>query len=99
MPHTVIKPARHRFWLRLLLAGPVVFIGSFLVMAGAALWLPKGEAEVSHIVMPVLVMPAIWAALFFYAYLDNRLWRAYAVITTILGIHGLMIWHHLQGAG
>ena len=90
--------SRLRAWLRGLLAGPIVFLGTFVVMAGAALWLPKGQAEVNHIVMPVLMLPAIWGALFFYAYLDRRLWRAYAVTLAVVGLHLALIANHLFGA-
>lgn len=87
--------SRLRSILRGLLAGPLVLIGTFVVMAGAALWLPKGEAEVNHIVMPVVFLPAIWGVLFFWAYLDKKLWRAWAVVGGVILVHGGLIARHL----
>jgi hypothetical protein len=59
---------RPRRWLRVLLAGPLVILTSVTVTAGGALWLPKGAAEIDHLMLPILLFPAIWAALFFHAW-------------------------------
>ncbi|HEY0974159.1 MAG TPA: hypothetical protein VGE57_06670 [Solimonas sp.] len=88
-------PSRRAFWWRVVLAGPLVFICAALVMSGGALWLPKGPAQIDNIVLPIVLFPAIWAAFFFYACLDRRLGRAYAVIGGLSLLHVAMIAAHL----
>jgi hypothetical protein len=56
---------RRSFWLRVLLAGPLVILTSVVVMLGGALWLPQGAAEIDHLMLPIVLFPAIWAVLFF----------------------------------
>ncbi|WP_240433604.1 hypothetical protein [Solimonas sp. K1W22B-7] len=80
-----------RFWSRFALAGPVTFLCAALVMCGGALWLPKGTAQIDNLVMPIVLFPAIWAALFFYAYLDRSLARAWAVIGGLSLLHAAVI--------
>lgn len=89
-------PSRRRFWLRFVLAGPVVFIAAALLMCGAALYLPKGPAQIDNLVAPVVFFPAIWAALFFYAMLDRRLGRAYAVVAALSLAHAGLLALHLM---
>ncbi len=86
-----VSAARRRFWSRFALAGPVVFLCAALVMCGGALWLPKGPAQIDNLVLPIVLFPAIWAALFFYAYLDRRLARAWAVIGGLSLVHLVVI--------
>lgn len=91
---SVTPPAaasRRAFWSRVVLAGPVVFVCAVLVMAGGAFWLPRGAAEIDNLVLPVVLFPAIWAALFFYACLDRRLARAWTVIGALFVSHAALI--------
>ena len=90
--------ARHRAWLRGLLAGPVCFATAGLVMAGAALWLPKGPASIDNIVLPMALFPLIWALLFFYLLLDRRLGRAWLVAVLLLAGHGALIASRMYAA-
>lgn len=88
VPASPPLPASHRssrraFWARIILAGPLAALASVLVMAGGALWLPKGAASIDNLVLPIALFPAIWAALFFYASLDRRLGRAYLIVAGI----------------
>jgi hypothetical protein len=88
-------PSRSRAWSRGLLAGPVVLLASCCILAGAALWIPAGQAQINNLAFPILLFPLIWTVLFLYAFLDRRLLRAYAVIS-ILGIsHAALIAAHL----
>jgi hypothetical protein len=90
---------RRRALSRGLLAGPAVFVTAAAVMAGGALWLPAGRAQIDHIVLPVVLFPAIWALLFFYASLDRQLLRAWLLVGALLAVHlGAIAWH-LHGAG
>lgn len=87
--------ARRRFWLRVVLAGPLALVASGLVMAGGALWLPKGAAQIDNLILPIVLFPAIWAALFFYACLDRNLVRAWTVVGGLTLLHAGMIALHL----
>lgn len=80
-----------RRWSRGVLIGPVVFMTSAAVMAGGALWVPKGAASIDNIVLPIVFFPAIWAALFFHACLDRSLWRAWLLNVSLLLGNGLAI--------
>ncbi|WP_206362950.1 hypothetical protein [Stenotrophobium rhamnosiphilum] len=88
------KSSRGRAWSRGILAGPVCFIVSALVMAGAALWYPEGPAHINNIAVPIALFPAIWAVLFFYLMLDKKLGRAWTVALVLLAVHTGLIGHH-----
>lgn len=94
-----VASGRRAFWSRLALAGPVAFICAALVMCGGALWLPKGPAQIDNIIVPIVLFPAIWAALFFYTCLDRRLGRAWGVVGALSAAHIALIAAHLLGAG
>lgn len=96
-PHSA--PNRRAFWSRIALAGPVTFICAALVMCGGALWLPKGPAQIDNIVVPIVLFPAIWAGLFFYACLDRRLGRAWGVIGGLSIAHIALIATHMMTSG
>lgn len=86
--------SRQNFWLRVLLAGPLVLACATLVMAGGAIWLPKGAAQLDNLLLPILLFPAIWALLFFHACLEPRLGRAYAVTAGIALLQLTLIGGH-----
>lgn len=75
---------RSRAWLRGLLAGPLALAAACVAMAGGALWLPPGAADVNNLVLPVVLFPLLWTALFLYACLDRSLMRAYGVIGAVV---------------
>lgn len=83
----------------MLLAGPLAFTCAALVMCGAALWVPKGPAQIDNIVLPIVLFPAVWAGVFFYSCLDRRLVRAYAMVTLLGVAHGAAIAAHLWRSG
>jgi hypothetical protein len=94
----VTSPGRR--WSRGILAGPITFVTSVAVMAGCALWVPKGVASINNIVLPVVLFPAIWAALFFYACLDRRLLRAWLITLALLVANALLIaWQFIAQGG
>ena len=86
---------RRRAWQRGLLAGPVVFIAAALIMCGGALWMPQGATQIDNIVLPIVLFPMIWAALFFYTLLDRKLWRAWTVTLVLAAGHGAAIAQHV----
>lgn len=76
-----------------MLAGPVSLVVACLIMAGGALWLPVGEAQVNNLVLPVILFPLIWTALFLYACLDRSLKRAYIVMLALGAVNViLLVW-------
>jgi hypothetical protein len=86
---------RLRAWMRGLIAGPVALIGACLVMAGGALWIPPGKAQVDNLVFPIVLFPLLWTALFLYACLDRKLGRAYAVLGALAAVNALLVVLHL----
>jgi hypothetical protein len=87
---------RTRRIARVILAGPVVFGAAVVVMAGGALWVPSGAARIDNIVLPLVLFPAIWAVLFFYACLTRRLLRSYIVVAAIVLSNAAMLARHLM---
>jgi hypothetical protein len=94
---TSMSTDRRRFWSRFALAGPVAFVCATLLMAGGALWLPGGRAEIDNLVLPIVLFPAIWAGVFFYAMLDRRIGRAWLILAGLSVVHAGMIATHVIG--
>lgn len=82
---------RLRRWIRIALAGPGAVIVALVMMAGMALWLPSGAAGIDNLVLPLILVPLIWAGLFFHACLDRRLGRVAIIAGGLLLIHGGLI--------
>jgi len=89
--------SRLRLWGRGVLAGPLALVAAVLVMAGGAVWLPPGEAQVNNLALPVILFPLLWTVFFLYACLDKKLARAYAVIAAFVAVNAALIaWHLLH---
>lgn len=89
---------RSRF-LRGVLAGPLVFLCSVAVMGGLAVLIPPGPALINNVAVPLVLFPGAWGLLFFYACLDVKLLRAYAVVAGLMLLNGGLIgWHFIQTA-
>lgn len=86
---------RARKWLRGLLAGPIALIAACLLMAGGALWIPPGKAQVDNLVFPVVLFPLLWTALFLYSCLDKKLGRAYAIVGALSAANAALLVFHL----
>lgn len=82
---------RSRKWIRVGFAGPGAFVIALVVMAGMALWLPGGAAQIDNLVLPLVLFPLIWAALFFHACLDRRLGRVAVVAAALLAVHAGLV--------
>lgn len=78
-------------WARVILAGPLALVCSIVILGGSLVWLPHGAGGVNHIVMPIVLYPAIWTALFFYTCFERRLGRGYAVVIGLLALHVILI--------
>ena len=102
-PDTPAGQGRGPLIARWIVAGPLVLVASILVMAGMTAWFPEGAAGINHLAFPILLFPAIWALLFFYALLDVRPWRAGAVILALALANGVPVLSAvqtmMQGAG
>jgi hypothetical protein len=90
------RSSRWQTAARVTLAGPVTVLLSAMVFAGMPLWFPRGAAGVDHIVLPLILLPAIWAALFFYAVLDRSLVRVALVALVIGSVHGALLVSHFS---
>lgn len=80
-------------WIRVALAGPGAIVVSLVIMSGMPLWLPRGAAGVDNLVLPLILVPLIWAALFFHACLDRKLARVAIVAAALFFIHGGLVAH------
>ncbi|MES2497235.1 MAG: hypothetical protein V4618_14075 [Pseudomonadota bacterium] len=78
-------------WVRIGFAGPGAVIVALVVMAGMALWLPGGAAGIDNLVLPLILVPLIWAALFFHACLDGRLGRVALVAIGLFVVHAGLV--------
>lgn len=76
---------------QVILAGPLVLTCSILIMGGGLLWVPPGAGGVNHIVLPIVLFPAIWIGLFFYACFERRLWRGYSIVAGLIALHIFLI--------
>ncbi|MEJ5978104.1 hypothetical protein WG901_15740 [Novosphingobium sp. PS1R-30] len=83
--------ARARKWIRVGFAGPGAFIIALVIMAGMALWLPQGAAQIDNLVLPLILFPLIWAALFFHACLDGKLVRVAVVALGLCVVHAGLV--------
>jgi hypothetical protein len=84
---------RAQKWTRIGFAGPGAAIIALVVMAGMALWLPAGAAGIDNLVLPLVLVPLIWAGLFFHACLDARLGRVALVALGLLVLHAGLLAH------
>ena len=81
---------------RWIFAGPVAVGLSLLIFAVMPLWFPKGVGGVDHLAIPMLLLPAIWALLFFHAVLDRRIARIMAIAIALTALHGVVLYNHLH---
>ena len=70
----------HPVTARWVIAGPGVLIAAVATMCVMPLWLPRGAAGVTNLAFPIILAPLLWAALFFYALLEENLVRGSVVI-------------------
>lgn len=84
---------KFRKWVRIGFAGPGAVVIAIAVMAGMTLWLPAGAAGIDNLVLPLVLVPLIWAGLFFHACLDSKLGRIALVAVSLLAIHSGLVAH------
>lgn len=78
--------------LRWVMAGPLTLLAAVLSMALAPLILSPGSAGVDHLILPILLFPALWAAYFFYALMEPRPVRGAVVMTVIVVVAAALIY-------
>lgn len=85
--------------LRWFLAGPVALLLAAAVMAAMPLWFPQGAAGIDHLILPLILFPAIWAGAFFYACLGENLGRASLVLIGLLTVNAVAAGWAVWGGG
>lgn len=93
-PEKVQMSRRARKWIRIGIAGPGAIVIALVMMAGMTLWLPPGTAGIDNLVLPLVLVPLIWAALFFHACLDAKLGRVAMVALGLLTFHAALLVHN-----
>jgi hypothetical protein len=76
---------------RWLLGGPMAVLIAVLAMGAMPLWFPAGAAGVDHLIFPLILFPALWAAAFFYAILAENMRRAALVMTALALVNAACI--------
>jgi FlaA1/EpsC-like NDP-sugar epimerase len=76
-----------RFWL----AGPVAVVVSVLIMAAMSLWLPEGNANIDHLIVPVILFPLIWGTVFLYVILENNMKKVSLIMALLFLGNGLAV--------
>lgn len=84
---------RMRNGIRIAFAGPGAALIALVIMAGMTIWLPRGAAGIDNLVLPLVLVPLIWAALFFHACLDPRLGRVALIALGLLALHAGLVAH------
>ncbi len=90
---------RSRRWIRIAFAGPGAVVVALTVMAGMALWLPGGAAGIDNLVLPLVLVPLVWAGLFFHACLDRRLGRVALIAFGLFAVHAGLVAHKFLESG
>lgn len=78
-------------WARIGLAGPGAILVTLAVTGGMTRWLPAGAAGIDNLVLPIVLLPLIWSALFFYACLDRRVSRVALVFAGLAAAHVALV--------
>ncbi len=90
------KRKRRAIVIRWILAGPVTLAVAVAVMATMPLWFPQGAAGIDHLILPLILFPALWAVAFFYACLAENLTRAGVILIGLLIVNaataGWAVW-------
>lgn len=83
--------AKRSVLVRWLLAGPGAVGSAIVATAAMPLWLPEGSAGVDHIVLPIVLFPAVWAVIFFYSILETNQLRALITLSVALLLNTALV--------
>lgn len=75
--------------MRVFLAGPVALIGAVVLMAAMPLWLPRGAGGIDNLILPILLLPGLWALLFFHALMARNVRQALWLQLTVILANGI----------
>lgn len=89
--HAAASSLRYLSSSRFLMAGPMTLITAIFSMAAMSLWLPVGQSEINHLVLPLVLFPLIWSAIFFYTILESDIKRAWSVMFVLLLINAFPV--------
>lgn len=78
------------------LACVLALLTSVVIIPGMTTYLPFAMSE--QILMPIMLFPLIWTALFMYAYMAEKAWHPLAVMVLLIVIHGVLSFIALTGA-
>ena len=83
---------------RHLIACVLALITAVIMIPGMTTYLPFQMNE--QILLPILLFPVIWTALFIYSYLAQKVWQPFVVMIALCVLHGLLsFWALTQGQG
>ncbi|PKH90291.1 hypothetical protein CXF76_17545 [Pseudoalteromonas sp. 78C3] len=83
---------------RHLIACVLALVTAVIMIPGMTIYLPFQMNE--QILLPILLFPVIWTALFIYAYLAQKVWQPFVVMIALCVLHGLLsFWALTQGQG
>lgn len=82
-----VPQRRSRTVWRWILAGPVAIVVALLTLMGMPLYLPPGVGNVDNLILPLVLLPVVWSALFFHAILDRSLARVAAVTASVAALN------------
>ncbi|MEM6677506.1 MAG: hypothetical protein AAF675_06505 [Pseudomonadota bacterium] len=85
--------------VRWILGGPVTVILALLATAAMPIWLPEGAAGIDHLVIPIVLFPATWALIFFYAVMETRPFRMVVVFVAGTIVNLAFVAQALVGGG
>ncbi len=84
---------------RLAVQTGLLVLVSLLVVGCMPVWFPKGAAGIDHIALPIILLPGIWAVLFFHAVLDRSLSRVAVVEAGLASLSiAMLIWKFVASA-
>lgn len=73
-----------------MLAGPIAAAIALVALTAMPIYIPAGPDGVDNLVIPLLLLPIVWAVLFFHAVLDGSLIRV-ALIGALLAAASVML--------
>jgi hypothetical protein len=82
-----------RFWL----SGPATLLVSLLIMLAMAVWFPPGAGNVNNIMLPLVLLPLIWAILFFYTYLTTNMRKAQWLLVALFVVNSAILTFQFLG--
>ena len=87
----------HPVTARWLLAGPGALAAAVVTTMAMPVWMPAGAAGINDIAWPLVLVPLLWAAPFFYACLEEDLARGVVVMLAAILCQGPLVASAMAG--